>query len=74
MMLRRIGLSEFPGTAGMGVVPRLDWQLGAGSGRTVFLGGRSLISPKPTHEEVHMDALKRWLKGEDEAFEEWLAD
>ncbi|MCK4367141.1 MAG: hypothetical protein KAW84_04265 [Thermoplasmata archaeon] len=57
----------------MGLFPRLDMQVG-GADHLALLDGRSLIRAVKTHEEYQMDALRRWLDGEDEAFEDWLAD
>ncbi|MFQ5910028.1 MAG: hypothetical protein ACE5IJ_04815 [Thermoplasmata archaeon] len=73
MMRKREGVYELLGSGGAEVFPRLDVQV-RGTGQKILLDGRPLISSPKTHEDLHMDALKRWLQGCDEAFEEWLAE
>ncbi|MFQ6128892.1 MAG: hypothetical protein ACE5QW_08340 [Thermoplasmata archaeon] len=74
MITKRNGLSELLGSGGTGLFHQLDTQVGGiGTGHKVLLNGRSLVKAQKTHEELHMDALRRWLQGCDEALEEWLS-
>jgi hypothetical protein len=72
MIGRREGVKDVLGIWRMGMLPRLDVQVGVTE--QSMLDGRPLIRARKTHEEYQMDALKRWLQGEDEAFEDWLAE
>ena len=67
------GVKDVLGIRRMGMLPRLDAQVAVRE-HQFMLDGRSLMRARKTHEEYQMDALKRWLQGEDEAFDDWLAD
>ncbi len=73
MIGNREGGNGVLGIRRMGLFPRLDRQVG-GAEHQSLLNGRPLIRAQQTHEDYEMDALRRWLKGEEEAFEEWLAE
>ncbi|MCJ2564096.1 MAG: hypothetical protein LN417_08430 [Candidatus Thermoplasmatota archaeon] len=73
MIGRKEGINDVLGIRRMGVFPRLDMQIG-GTKHQSMLDGRPLIRARKTHEEYQMDALRRWLRGEDEALEDWLAE
>ena len=73
MIGRREGGNGILGIRRMGLLPQLDMQIG-GTKHQSMLDGRLLIRARKTHEEYQMDALRRWLRGEDEAFEDWLAE
>lgn len=73
MIGRKEGINDVLGIRIMGMLPQLDMQIG-GTKHQSMLDGRPLIRARKTHEEYQMDALRRWLRGEDEAFEDWLAD
>jgi hypothetical protein len=73
MIGRREGINDVLGIRRMGMLPQLDMQIG-GTKHQSMLDGRPLIRSRKTHEEYQMDALRRWLQGQDEAFEDWLAE
>lgn len=73
MIGRREGGNGVLGIRRMGLLPRLDMRIG-GTKHQSMLDGRPLIRARKTHEEYQMDSLRRWLRGEDEAFEDWLAE
>jgi hypothetical protein len=72
MIGKREGVKNVLGTRRLEMLPRLDMHVGVTE--QSMLDGRPLIRPRKTHEEYQMEALRRWLSGEDEAFEDWLAD
>ena len=73
MIGRKEGINDVLGIRRMGMLPRLDMQIG-GTKHQFMLDGRPLVRARKTHEEYQMEALRRWLQGEDEAFEDWLAE